>query len=737
MHYDKSEINGSIKEFFNELKEKIRKYNPSCDFRMLDDVFEFSSMAHTGQNRISGEPYVIHPLHVAHILADIELDIETIAAGILHDVVEDTDYSYEDIKGRFGETTALLVEGVTKLGRIEYSTKEEQQIENFRKMFLAMAKDIRVVLIKLADRLHNMRTLKNMSEEKQRDKARETMEIYAPLAHRLGMSRIKWELEDLSLLYLDSVAYHEIADHIATKRGEREEYLESIKTTLRGKLDELGIEARLEGRAKHFYSIYRKMYTNNIDIDQIYDLLAIRVIVDSINECYAVLGLVHELYKPISGRFKDYIAMPKKNMYQSLHTSVIGPTGRPFEIQIRTWEMHRIAEVGIAAHWKYKEGIAGASDLDAKLEWVRQLIEIHNDTNSTDAEEFMREVRGDLFEDEVFVFSPKGDVINLPTGAIPIDFAYAIHSAIGNKTTGAKINGKIVTLDYVLKNGDIVEIITSSVPHGPSRDWLKIVKTSQAKKRINDWFKRETRDENILRGKDMLDKELKRNGLPLNALANKEWTEPVIKRYTLNSTDDMLAAIGYGGLSVNKVISRIKEEYRKTEKPDELSMTELSKKSRPVTGSNNGVVVKGVENCLVRFSRCCNPVPGDEIVGYITRGRGVSVHRKDCINARNLENVALLEGERFIDVWWDDTHKSSFFTDIQIVANDRDGLVLEVMNMISESKISMHSINARSTKEELGIINVTFEINNKEQLDKIIKRFWKINNVISVIRTKH
>jgi GTP pyrophosphokinase len=727
-----------LDESFKQLKEKIKGYIPNYDFTLLEKAYEFAIMAHSGQQRISGEPYVTHPLSVAHILAETELDVESIIAALLHDVVEDTSYSYDDIKSMFGENIAFLVEGVTKLGKIPYSTKEEQQIENFRKMFLAMAKDIRVVLIKLADRLHNMRTLKSMTKEKQLLTARETMEIYAPLAHRLGMSRIKWELEDISLLYLDPVAYHEIADHIATKRVEREEYLENIKSTLESKLSELGIDAHLEGRAKHFYSIYRKMYTNNIDIDQIYDLLAVRVIVNTISECYAVLGLVHELYKPISGRFKDYIAMPKKNMYQSLHTSVIGPTGKPFEIQIRTWEMHKISEVGIAAHWKYKEGKSGPSDLDSKLEWVRQLIDMYSDASSADAEEFMRNVRRDLFEDEVFVFSPKGDVINLPAGAIPIDFAYSIHSAIGNKTIGAKINGRIVPLDYVLQNGDIVEIITSSVPHGPSRDWLKIVKTSQARKKINEWFKKEHREENILRGKEILEKELKRNGLPLNSMNKKEWIEPVLKRYNLHTGDDMLAAIGYGGLSVNKVIARIKEEYRKSEKLDEALIPKIQVKDvRRKPSSNNGVIVKGIDNCLVRFSRCCNPVPGDEIVGYITRGRGVSIHRKDCINARNLENVALQEGERFIDVWWDETHKASFYTEIQIVANDRQGLVLEVTNVISELKIEMHAINARSTKEQLGIINVTLEINDKEQLEKVIKRFWKIPDVISVIRTKH
>jgi len=723
-----------IENSFESLKGKIRKYNPQCDFWMLEKAFNLSVVAHSGQQRISGEPYVTHPLEVAHILADIELDCDSIVAGLLHDTVEDTTYNFDDIKELFGEHIAMLVEGVTKLGKIPYSTKEEQQIENLRKMFFAMAKDIRVILIKLADRLHNMQTLKSMTEEKQREKARETMEVYAPLAHRLGMSKIKWELEDLSLRYLDPVAYHEIAEHIAQKRKQREEYLENVKETLHAKLNGLGITAHIEGRAKHFYSIYRKMYTNNIAIDEIYDLLAVRVIVDSINECYAVLGLVHELFKPIPGRFKDYIAMPKKNMYQSLHTSLIGPTGRPFEIQIRTWEMHKIAEVGIAAHWKYKEGFIGASDMDSKLEWVRQLLEIHKDL--TDAEEFMNTLKIDLFEDEVFVFSPKGDVINLPAGSNPIDFAYAIHSAIGNKTTGAKINGKIVPLDYTLINGDIVEIITSSVPHGPSRDWLKIIKTSQARKKINEWFKKENRDENIVRGKDALEKEMKRNGLPLTLLNKKEWMEPIYKRYTLNALEDLFATIGFGGLAVAKVITRIKDEYRKTEKPEIDDITEITE-TKPRSNSNsNGIVVRGIENCLVRFSRCCNPVPGDEIVGYITRGRGVSVHRKDCINVRNLENSVLQEGARFIDVWWADEHKASYYTDIQVVANDRQGLVLEVTNAVSELKINLNALNARGTKDGLGIVNMTVEIKNKEQLDKAINRFWKIQGVTSVIRTK-
>jgi len=722
----------NVNALFDELKEKIKKYNPQCDFWTLEKAFNLSVVAHSGQQRFSGEPYITHPLEVAHILAEMELDCESIVASLLHDTVEDTIYTYNDISELFGEEIAMLVEGVTKLGKIPYSTKEEQQIENLRKMFLAMAKDIRVILIKLADRLHNMRTLTSMTEEKQREKSRETMEVYAPLAHRLGMQKIKWELEDLSLRYLDPIAYHEITDHIAQKRKEREEYLENIKDVLHTKLNMLNIEAHIEGRAKHFYSIYRKMYTNNIAIDEIYDLLAVRVIVDSINECYAVLGLVHELFKPIPGRFKDYIAMPKKNMYQSLHTSLMGPKGRPFEIQIRTWEMHKIAEVGIAAHWKYKEGISGESDMDSKLEWVRQLLDIHKDL--TDAEEFMRSLKIDLFEDEVFVFSPKGDVINLPTGSTPIDFAYMIHSAIGSKTTGAKINGKIVPLDYKLLNGDIVEIITSSVPHGPSRDWLKIVKTSQARKKINDWFKRENREGNIVRGKESVEKEMKRNGLPLTMLNDKEIIEQLCKRYTVHSLDDIYAVIGYGGLPVAKVITKFKDEYHKNDK-DVISTTVVDTKQH-FKGSTEGIIVKGIDNCLIRFSRCCNPVPGDDIVGYITRGRGVSVHRKDCINVRNLENTALAEGERFIDVWWADNQKAHYITDIQIVSNNRQGLMVEVTNVITNLKMDILAINARSLKDGLAIMNVTVEISNKEQLDKMLKSFWKIKGVTSVVRTK-
>ncbi len=720
---------------FEALKANIEKYNPNSDLEFIKKAGDYAARAHEGQCRKSGEPFVIHPYSVALILSELEMDDEAIVAGLLHDTVEDTPCTIGEIKELFGDNVALLVEGVTKLGKIPYSTKQEQQVENLRKMFLAMAKDIRVIIIKLADRLHNMRTLKSMTEEKQREKAHETMEVFAPLANRLGMQRVKWELEDLSLRYLDPIAYKEISDHISLKRDERIEYLENVKSTLQTKLDEMGIEAGMSGRAKHFYSIYKKMYTNNISIDEIYDLLAVRVIVNNINECYAVLGMVHELYKPIPGRFKDYIAMPKKNMYQSLHTSLIGPGGRPFEVQIRTWEMHKIAEVGIAAHWKYKEGVSGATDLDNKLEWVRQLLEIHRDMN--DAEDFIHNLKIDLFEDEVFVFSPKGAVINLPNGAGPIDFAYAIHSAIGNKTVGAKVNGKIVTLDHKLINGDIVEIITSSNSRGPSRDWLKIVKTSQAKKKINDWFKKENREENVLKGREMIERELKKSGIPISVLNDKKFMEPVCKKFTLSTIEDLLSAVGFGGIPLTKAFSRIKDYYTKIniEQSDSDAIEELVNISSEKTAkSSNGVIVKGINNCLVKISHCCNPVPGDDIVGYITKGRGVSVHRTDCVNITNLNEI---DAQRFIEVWWSDEQNSNYTSDLQIIANDRNGLMMDVVNVVSAAKSYLKGVNSRVTKDNLAIINISVNVTSQEQIQKLINTLKNIDSVTSVVRLKH
>ncbi len=720
---------------FEALKEKVLSYNPKCDIDKLTRAYEVSVKAHEGQVRNTGEPYIIHPLAVAHILAGLELDCDSLVSALLHDVVEDTDWTVAEVSQEFGDAVGIIVDGVTKLSKIQYTTKEDQQVENLRKMFLAMAKDVRVILIKLADRLHNMRTLKFMSEDKQREKARETLEVYAALAHRLGMSKIKWELEDLSLRYLDPIAYREITESINQKRMEREQYIADIMETFRQKLSELGIHAQIMGRAKHFYSIFRKMYAQNKNIDEIYDLFAVRAIVDSVKDCYAVLGMVHELYYPIPGRFKDYIAMPKPNMYQSLHTTVMGPNGIPFEIQIRTQEMHKIAEYGIAAHWKYKEGVSGQSDMDEKLAWIGKILEIQNET--VDSDDFMRTLKIDLFADEVFVFTPKGDVINLPAGSTPIDFAFAIHSAVGCRMAGVKVNGKIATLDYNLQNGDILEIMTSSAVHGPSRDWLKICKTSQARTKINQWFKKEGREDNILRGKDMIEKELKRLGIPYGDLFKPEWVEKLIlKKYGLHTEDDMYAAVGYGGLTVNKVLSRLKEEYRQTHKEDApvRIQTSVAKKRKR---SNNGIIVEGIDNCLVRLSRCCNPVPGDDIVGYITRGRGVSVHRADCPNIKAEEKTEP-DSSRLISVYWEDEYSgsSAYLTELQISAYDRPGLLAEITSMLYDMKILIAAVHTKVTKEQIAVINITLEVSSKEQLDMVSKKMSRLGGVFDVSRNK-
>ncbi len=728
---------------YNKLISKIKQYIPGCDTTLLDKAYAMAKKAHEGQLRESGEPYIIHPIEVAHILADLELDCTAIMAGLLHDTVEDTNCTYEDIKEQFGEETAMLVDGVTKLDKIPYTTKEEQQAENLRKMFLAMAKDIRVILIKLADRQHNMSTLKYMPHEKQIEKARETLEIYAPLAHRLGISKVKWELEDSCLRYLHPKEYYDLVEKIAKKRKEREAYISSIIAEIIEKTTELSIETQIDGRPKHFYSIYRKMQSQNKTLDQIYDLFAVRVIVNSVKDCYAVLGLVHELYKPMPGRFKDYIAMPKPNMYQSLHTTLIGHDGHPFEVQIRTWDMHKVAEVGIAAHWRYKEGAAsGRSELDNKLAWLRQMLEWQKE--ASDANEFVETVKVDLFADEVFVFTPKGDVVNLPIGSNPIDFAYAIHSAVGNKMMGARVNGEIVKLNYVLKNGDIVEVLTSSNVHGPSRDWLKIVKSSQARNKINQWFKKENREENILRGRESIDRELKKQGLLYNQLFKNEWIEIVFKKYNFNSLEDMFSAVGYGGIGASKIVTRLREEYRKTLKPEELReeleqeqllKQEKDKEKDKKKGKvpENGVIVKGIANCLVRLSRCCNPVPGDDIIGYITRGRGVSVHRSDCVNVVNSTGG---EKERLIEVKWYTASNAAYKADITVMANDRTQLLMEVTNAIGEAKIPLKAMNARTTRDQIALIGLTLEITDTEQLEKIIKKLRKVDGVFEVTRSK-
>ncbi len=724
------------KHDFEGLKKKVLAYNTNFNTEVLEKAYKVAEKAHEGQMRESGEPYVSHPLEVAYILADLELDCDTLVGALLHDVVEDTSMTIADVNREFGDSVGLIVDGVTKLGKIQYTTAEEQQVENLRKMFLAMAKDVRVILIKLADRLHNMRTIKVKSEHKRREKARETLEVYAALAHRLGMSKIKWELEDLSLKYIDPVAYKEITESINLKKQQREQFINDIMETLKIKTAEMRISSHVMGRAKHFYSIYRKMFAQNKSIDELYDLFAVRVIVDTIKDCYAVLGMVHELYYPIPGRFKDYIAMPKPNMYQSLHTTVIGPDGTPFEIQIRTWEMHRVAEYGIAAHWKYKEGVSGESDVDAKLEWIRQLLEIQNSV--VDADDFMRTLKIDLFADEVFVFTPKGDIINLPAGSTPIDFAFSIHSAVGCKMSGVKVNGKITTLDYILQNGDIVEVMTSSSVKGPSRDWLKLCKTSGARSKINQWLKRECRDENIQHGRELIERELKRVNLSHNQLFRTEWVNMLCKKYSFSSLDDIYAAVGYGGLTVNKVVGKLREEYRqavKREKPEieEIIPAEASQQKKKKTASN-GVVVEGIEGCLVRFSRCCNPVPGDDIVGYITRGRGVSIHRKDCTNIVSGERRG--DTERYIRVYWEQEQdkNTAYLSEIQIFANDRKGLLAEIAGAISELKILITGLNSKINKDQEAFVDITIEINSKDELNQVVRKLKNIAGVYDVRR---
>lgn len=718
------------------LLDKVRSYHGDDNIELAEKAYKYAEEKHCGQVRKSGEPYIIHPIRVAFTIADLGLDVHSVCAALLHDVIEDTDCTYEDVAAEFGETVAMLVDGVTKLGKIPTSTKEEQQIENLRKMFFAMAKDVRVIVIKLADRLHNMQTLRYMPESKQRYIARETLEVYAPLAHRLGMSKIKWELEDIALRYIDPVGYYEIVDKIAQKRSEREQFIEKIIEILKEKLSKVtDTPPIIEGRAKHFYSIYRKMFMQNKTIDEIYDLFAVRVIVDTVAECYAVLGTVHELFKPVPGRFKDYIAMPKPNMYQSLHSTLIGPGGTPFEIQIRTKEMHHTAENGIAAHWKYKEGVSGSTDMDEKLEWIKQLLEIQKENN---AEEFMQALKIDMFSDEVFVFTPKGDVVSLPINATPIDFAYSIHSAVGNRMTGAKVNGKIVTLDYTLKNGDIVEVITSNTSNGPNLDWIKICKTSQARNKINQWFKKVNREENIEKGREILEHELKKSSLPVSFMEDKELIQGLIRKYGFNNVDDLLAAIGYGSSNAARFVTRFKTECKKkfaaenTHTAAEL----IPVLARPHSETNNsGVIVEGIDNCLIRFSHCCNPVPGDEIVGYVTRGRGVAIHRADCINMLNALNNDQ-ESARFIKVRWAEDTQASFLSTLTVTAGNRSNLLLDIMAVVAELKLAATNVNARTGKNNLAIIEITMEIADTDQLNTIIKKIKRVDGVLSIVRRR-
>ena len=719
-------------ELIKKIISMVKDYAPNANTDMIDVAYRVAKSAHKGQKRNSGEPYITHPTQMAYIAAELNLDATAICAALLHDVIEDTPFTYNDIKTLFGENVAEIVDGVTKLRKIKYNTHEEQQVENLRKMLLAMSKDIRVILIKLIDRLHNMRTLKYMPPKKQLIIAKETLDVYAPLAHRLGISKIKIELEDLSLKYLDPVAYEEIAKGISQKKEEREHFVSEIIKKLEEKLKELGIEGQVTGRAKHFYSIFRKMYAQNKTLDEIYDLFAVRIIVNSVADCYAALGMVHEMYTPIPMRFKDYIAMPKPNMYQSLHTTVIGREGMPFEIQIRTWEMHRIAEDGIAAHWKYKEGISGKTDMDSKLGWVKQMLD--NQVDIMDADDFMNTIKLDLFSEEVFVFTPKGKVVSLSSGSTVIDFAFAIHTGVGCSMSGAKVNGKIVPNTYVLQNGDIVEILTSPNVKGPSRDWLKIVKTSQAKTKINQWFKKECRDENIVRGRELIEREIRRLNLSNAHVLREEWLAPMYKKYTFGGIDDLYASVGYGGLSAQKVVMRLREEYirERKEKGEAIQPTE-QRESTKRKRYNNGVKVEGIDNCLVRLAKCCNPVPGDEIKGFITKGRGVSVHRADC---PNIGDNALSEEDRgrFIGVSWEKESGTSYVANIMVECEDRPGMMTTVSAAFTELKINCVSITARVAKNGTAFMTFGLEITDAADLKRAVTRIRQISGVKNVTR---
>lgn len=731
---------------YDELINCVRKYHPSDDISMIEKAFRIANDAHKGQVRKSGEAYIIHPLCVAIILAELELDKETIVAGLLHDVVEDTVMTDEEIAREFNGEVALLVDGVTKLGQLSYDAdKVEIQAENLRKMFLAMAKDIRVILIKLADRLHNMRTLKYMKPEKQREKARETMDIYAPIAQRLGISKIKTELDDLSLKYLEPEAYYDLVEKIAMRKGARDEYVQNLVEEVKHHIKDAGIEATIDGRSKHFFSIYKKMVNQGKTIDQIYDLFAIRILVNDVKDCYAALGVIHEMYKPIPGRFKDYIAMPKPNMYQSLHTTLIGPDGRPFEIQIRTYEMHRTAEYGIAAHWKYKEAANGnaVGGEEEKLSWLRQILEWQRDMS--DNREFMSLLKSDLdlFSDTVFCFTPSGDVKNLPNGSTPIDFAYSVHSAVGNKMIGAKVNGKLVTIDYKIQNGDRIEIITSQNSRGPSRDWLNIVKSTQAKNKINQWFRSEFKEENILKGKELLEKYCKTKGINWPDINKPEYQAKILRKYGFQQWENCLATIGHGALKESQVANRMQEEYRKDHPlvvtdEDVLKKVEHANVERQPEErrSKSGIVVKGLYDIAVHLSKCCSPVPGDEIVGFVTRGRGVSIHRTDCINMINLSEM---EKARLIEAEWSgdgaDGEAGTYLAEINIYGNNRTGLLVDLTRTFTERGIDINSIHSKTSKQGIATVSISFETKGKEQVNGLIEKLRQVESVIDIERT--
>ncbi|MDK0707924.1 bifunctional (p)ppGpp synthetase/guanosine-3',5'-bis(diphosphate) 3'-pyrophosphohydrolase [Clostridium perfringens] len=720
-----------------ELISKIKANGNNVDIDLVKKAYDLAFEAHKEQKRESGEPYIIHPISVAMILADMGMDTNTIVAGLLHDVIEDTDYTYEDISNIFNVEVANLVDGVTKLGKIKYKSKEEQQADNVRKMLLAMAKDIRVIIIKLADRLHNMRTLKYMKPEKQKKKAQETLDIFAPLAHRLGISKIKWELEDLCLRYIHPEEYYDLVNMIAEKRVEREKFISRIIEEIKENLDKANIDSDIEGRPKHFYSIYRKMVNKHKSIEQIFDLTAIRILVNTVKDCYAVLGIVHTIYKPIPGRFKDYIAMPKPNMYQSLHTTVIGSEGKTFEIQIRTFEMHRTAEYGIAAHWKYKSGVTGTDSKDMtfenKLTWLRDILEWQKE--AVDATEFMEGFKLDLFSDEIFVFTPKGVVINLPAGATPIDFAYKIHTDIGNKCVGAKVNGKIVTLDYKLKTGEIVEILTSSSSRGPNIDWLNIANSNQARSKIKQWLRKARREENLERGKEMLEKECKKQSLVFSDLCKGPLYDKLLKRYHLNNVEEIYVAVGEGELLSSTVISKLKENVVKQVSEEELNKNieeQIAKTERQTKKKQSyGVTVKGLNNIMVRFARCCNPVPGDDIAGYITKGRGVSVHRKDC---SNFKAIVEKQREKVVDVSWGTEKGAAYVAELEVKAEDRMCLLSDVMLVITDSNLSLLSLNAKSGKNGVANINIQVKIDNIEQLKDLMKKIRRLQGILDVYR---
>ena len=730
---------------YKELINSVLKYHPSTDISMIEKAYKVASEAHEGQKRKSGEPYIIHPLCVAIILADLELDKETIVAGLLHDAVEDTWMTYEEVEKEFGSEVALLVDGVTKLGQLSYSAdKVEVQAENLRKMFLAMAKDIRVILIKLAARLHNMRTLQYMRPEKQQEKARETMDIYAPIAMRLGISKIKVELDDLSLKYLKPDVYYDLVHKVALRKSEREQFVGAIVKEVKKHMDDANIKAQVDGRVKHFFSIYKKMVNQDKTIDQIYDLFAVRILVDTVKDCYAALGVIHEMYKPIPGRFKDYIAMPKPNMYQSLHTTLIGPNGQPFEIQIRTYEMHRTAEYGIAAHWKYKESSDGKAPVgkseEEKLNWLRQILEWQRDMS--DNKEFMSLLKNDLdlFADSVYCFTPQGDVKTLPSGSTPVDFAYSVHSAVGNKMVGARVNGKLVPIEYEIKNGDRIEIITSQNSQGPSRDWLKLVKSTQAKNKINQWFKKELKEDNILKGKEMLAQYARAKGFKIANYTKNQYLEAVLRKYGFRDWDSVLAAIGHGGLKEGQVFNKLVEAYDKENKKnltDEqvLEAASETQEKLHIAKSKSGIVVKGIHDVAVRFSKCCNPIPGDEIVGFVTRGRGITIHRTDCVNVLNMSET---DRTRLIEAEWqqpDTKEKEKYMAEIQVYANNRTGLLVDLSKIFTERKIDLRSINSRTSKQEKATISMSFEIGSKEELRSLIEKIRQVESVIDVERT--